>query len=122
MIDVFCVLLIFFIVATTFRRTLPAVTISLPKAKASTSINQTDPIIITIAADEKVLLNSKEMPLTELSSTLLQLGKQSPQPALAMEADKKAPWGLVLKVMDAVKTAGFSQTSAFIDQEPKEKP
>lgn len=117
MIDVFCVLLIFFIVATTFRKSLPAVKISLPEAKAGVPISQTEPHILSVTADEKILLDNKAVPLAQLNNTLEQLGKQTPRPPIAMQADKKAPFGLIIKVMDAAKAAGFEQLPAFIEQE-----
>lgn len=116
MIDVFCVLLIFFIVATTFRKSLPAVKISLPSAKEGVNVSQTEPLVFTITADEKIFLNSKEILPLKLEETLQLLGKQTPQPSIAMQADKKAPFGLIIKLMDAAKAAGFGQLPAFIDE------
>jgi biopolymer transport protein ExbD len=117
MIDVFCVLLIFFIVATTFRKSLPAVTISLPEAKAGATQNLTEPQVISVTPNEKIYLNGKEITLMHLTETFIKWGKQNPQPPVALQADKKAPFGLIIKIMDAAKAAGFPQIPAFIDQE-----
>lgn len=117
MIDVFCVLLIFFIVATTFRKNLPTVTIDLPDAKASATQNMIEPQVISIANDEKIYLNGKETTLTHLTETFIKWGKQNPQPPIALQADKKAPFGLIIKIMDAAKAAGFPQVPAFIEQQ-----
>lgn len=116
MIDIFCVLLIFFIVATTFRRSNPAIKIALPEAKTGQPVSATEPVILTVAPDEKIYLDAKEVPLARLHETLVQLGKQTPQPSLAMQADRKAPFGLIVKVMDAAKDAGFTTLPAFIEQ------
>ena len=122
MIDVFCVLLIFFIVATTFQKNIqPAIEISLPEAKAGAPVSQTDPLVFTITPEEKIFLNGKEISLTELDRTFLELAKQSPKPPIAMQADKKAPFGLIIKMMDAAKAAGFTQLPAFIEHEGREK-
>lgn len=117
MIDIFSVLLIFFIVATTFRRTLPAVKIALPEAKSGAPISQTEPLILSITADEKIFLSARQIGLSQLREVLQELGKQNPPPPLAMQADKKTSFGLIIKVMDAAKAAGFSQLPAFIEQE-----
>jgi biopolymer transport protein ExbD len=117
MIDVFCVLLIFFIVATTFRKSLPAITIALPEAKAGATQNLTEPQVISVAPNEKIYLNGKEITLMHLTETFIKWGKQNPQPPVALQADKKAPFGLIIKIMDAAKAAGFPQIPAFIDQE-----
>jgi len=120
MIDVFSVLLIFFIVATTFgpKRLLPSVKISLPDAKSGTPTSQNEPVVLTVTSDEKIFLNSKELSLSKLKNEFMQLGKQTPQPSIAMQADKKASFGLIIKIMDAAKEAGFGQLPAFIDEEP----
>ena len=122
MIDVFSVLLIFFIVATTFRKSMPAITISLPEAKAGVSVSQTEPVVITVTADEKILLGAREVPLSELDKTLAELGQRTPQPPVAMQADKKAPFGLIIRIMDAAKAAGFSQLPAYIERREKSVP
>lgn len=117
MIDIFCVLLIFFIVATTFRKSMPAIKIALPEATQGQKVSETEPIILTVSADEKIFLNSREVPLADLAKAMSDLGKQSPPPQIAMQADKKAPFGLIIKVMDAARAGGFAQLPAFIEQE-----
>ncbi len=119
MIDVFCVLLIFFIVATTFRKNVPVVKISLPEAKAGVSVNQTEPVIISVTADEKISLDGKELSHKKLGEMLTELGKKSPQPIVALQADKKASYGLIIKIMDAAKTAGFGELQSYIEPEPQ---
>jgi biopolymer transport protein ExbD len=121
MIDVFCVLLIFFIVATTFRKSLPAVTIALPEAKAGATQSVIEPQVISVTNNEKIYLNGKEITLMHLSETFIKWGKQTPPPPIALQADKKAPFGLIIKIMDAAKAAGFPQVPAFIEQEGQPK-
>jgi biopolymer transport protein ExbD len=121
MIDIFCVLLIFFIVATTFRKSVPAVTIALPEAKEGVPVSQTEPIILSVTNDEKIFLNGQATTLNQLKESLAQLGKQNPQPPVALQADKKASFGLIIKVMDLAKAAGFSQLPAFIEQPEGQK-
>ncbi len=121
MIDIFSVLLIFFIVATTFKKEMPAIKISLPEAKEGAPISQVEPVVLTVTSEEKIFLNTREIPVLQLGDTLHQLGKQSPLPSLALQADKKASFGLIIKVMDMAKSAGFPQLPAYIDQEVKPK-
>ncbi|NUN93375.1 MAG: biopolymer transporter ExbD [Verrucomicrobiae bacterium] len=116
MIDIFCVLLIFFIVATTFRRSNPAIKIALPEATTGQPVSTAEPVLLTVSADEKIYLDAKEVPLVQLRETLRQIGGRTPQPALAMQADRKASFGFIVKVMDAAKEAGFTSLPAFIEQ------
>jgi biopolymer transport protein ExbD len=121
MIDVFCVLLIFFIVATTFRKSLPAVNIVLPEAKASEQQNLTEPRVISVTKNEKIYLDGKEISLEQLSDKFKKWGEQKPLPPVALQADKKAPFGLIIKIMDAAKGAGFPQIPVFTEQEGQPK-
>jgi len=122
MIDIFCVLLIFFIVATTFRRSMPAIKIALPEAKQGAAVSQIEPVILSVTADEKIFLDAKEIALVQLGEMLQQLGKRSPPPPVAMRADKKASFGLIIKIMDAAKAAGFAELPAVIEPEAVKTP
>ena len=95
--------------------------IALPEAKAGSAINLTEPMILSVAPDEKIYLNGKEVTFSKLKETFMKLGKQNPQPPIGLQADKKAPFGLIIRIMDAAKEAGFSQLPAFIEQENQPK-
>jgi len=85
-------------------------------------MSQDGPLVLSITPDEKIFLNTREVSLAQLSEALEELGKQEPRPKIAMRADKKAPFGLVVKVMDVAKAAGFTQLPAFVEQETENKP
>jgi biopolymer transport protein ExbD len=117
MIDVFCVLLIFFIVATTFRKNIaPSVRITLPDVKTGASSTQADPIILSVTSQEKIYLNNKEINLVELERYFKEIGSQKIQPPVALQADTKSSFGLIIKIMEMAKTAGFEQLPAFVDE------
>jgi biopolymer transport protein ExbD len=45
--------------------------------------------------------------------------KKNPQLKLAVNADQKAPWGQIVKVMDAAKIANIKSVSAHTKQAGK---
>jgi biopolymer transport protein ExbD len=117
LIDILAILLIFVIVTTTFKRDQPAVVINLPDSKtASTAPAQTDPAILTLSADQKLFLNSKPVELGELKQALIDMLAATPNRPLALNADKQAPFGFVVSVMDVLKEANVRNVPAFTEQ------
>ena len=63
-----------------------------------------------------VALDDVEVPIAHLRLTLLEKMKSHPNRQLALNADKKAPFGTVIKVIDVLKEAGVKgNLSAFMD-------
>ena len=117
LIDILAILLIFVIVTTTFKRDQPAVVINLPDSKtASAAPTQTDPAILTISGDQKLFLDNKPIALADLKDALVQMLAANPNRALALNADKTAPFGLVISVMDVLKEANVKNVPAFTEQ------
>ena len=114
LIDILAILLIFVIVTTTFKRDQPAVVINLPDSKTATAApTQADPAILSISADQKLYLENKPVELTGLKQALLDMLAASPGRALALSADKAAPFGFVISVMDVLKEANVRNVPAF---------
>ena len=116
LIDILAILLIFVIVTTTFKRDQPAVVINLPDSKTATAAPaQTDPAILSIGADEKLFLDNKPVEMAGLKEALQEMLAANPNRSLALNADKKAPFGVVVGVMDALKEAGVKNVPAFTE-------
>jgi biopolymer transport protein ExbD len=114
LIDILAILLIFVIVTTTFRRDQPEVVIRLPDSTSATNAPApTDPAILTISADEKLYLDAKPVTLQDLKPALQETA-QVGRP-LALNADTKAPFGLIIKVLDIMKEAGLKDIPAFTE-------
>lgn len=120
LIDILAILLIFVIVTTTFRRDQPAVVINLPDSKTATAAPaQTDPAILSITKEEKLFLDNKPIELSDLKEALQEMLAATPNRGLALSADKAAPFGLVVSVMDVLKEANVKNVPAFTQaQEP----
>ncbi len=118
LIDIFAILLIFVIVTTTFRREQPAVTIKLPESKTATASDEaTEPVILTISPEAEIFLDAKKVNMDELKPALQELMTTRPKQTLALNADTKAPFGAVIKVIDILRDAGVKgNLAAFMDQ------
>ncbi len=117
LIDIFAILLIFVIVSTTFRKEQPAVTIKLPESKTAVASDQTtEPVVLTISPNDEIFLDSKKITLDELKPALQELMVAKPHQSLALNADTKAPFGTVIKVIDVLRDAGVKgNLAAFMD-------
>ena len=101
LIDIFAILLIFMAMTTQFKEDQPSVTIKLPEAKSAVVAEKTPAktVVLSISENEELFLDSKPLALDGLKPAILDLMQQQPPPVLALNADKKAPFGIVIAVL-----------------------
>ena len=116
LIDVLIVLLIFLLVTTTFKEQ-QALRLALPESSQSlkTGANENPPLVISIDKDGNLRLGPEATPLTleSLRSELVARVEKDPNLKLAIAADKAAPFGKIVTVMDAAKDAKIKMVNAF---------
>jgi len=108
MIDILFILLVFFIVSTTFKKRRDILRIELPTVHEVPS-DQIADARSTIAVDAlgNVTLDSLAVPEGLLQSYLAAYQKQNPGRKLELEADKMLPLERLLGVWDALTKAGI---------------
>lgn len=123
LIDVVFLLLIFFMVSTTFtKRT--QLSVDLPEAVGEQSAELPKQIEIMIAADgsysvnDQVLVNSK---VETLKAALGKVSEGDNKLPLVITADAKTPHQAVVQAMDAAGQLGFVQLSITTRQPDPEK-
>lgn len=120
LIDILAILLIFVIVTTTFRRDPPGVVIRLPESSTAVPApNPANPAVLSITPDEQISLDGKPVEITALKDALVELLARTPERPLALNADKKASFGLIIKVLDAMKEAHVKNLPAFTEAASK---
>src|SRR5262245_12959728 len=106
LIDVLIVLVIFLTVTTTFKQR-PALKLSLPESSQATKTgaNEQAPLVLTIDDKGSLRLGVEAKPVTldRFRAELLAEVEKNPDVKLALSADKNAPFGQIVKVMDAAK-------------------
>lgn len=118
LIDVLIVLLIFLMVTTTFRQQ-PALKLALPESTQAQKTGASDdlPLIVSVDPQGNLRLGGEgqEVVVTgeTLRAELLARVKANPELKLAIRADTKAPFGQIVKVMDAAKEAKVKMVNAF---------
>lgn len=119
LIDVLIVLVIFLLVTTTFKQ-VPSLQLALPESSQTlkSGVNDNPPLVVTIAADGGLRLGAENMPMTieQVQSQLAAQAAKNPNLRVAVRADKSAPWGQVVAVMDAAKAAHIKLMSAYTKQ------
>jgi biopolymer transport protein ExbD len=115
LIDIFAILLIFFIVTTTFKTAQSQLSINLPEAKSANQGSGTqEPLVLAITPDEKLYLGDKQLAsVDELASQLKEHQEKSPNQPVAMSASKEVSFGFLVQVLDALKQAGIKNLPAF---------
>src|SRR3954470_19458076 len=117
LVDILTILLIFFVVSTTFKRDQPEVQINLPDSKTSTkSSSETEHAVVSVNATDEVRLDGEVVEVDKLEASVRNL-PATRRATLALQADKKASFGTIIRVMDALKLAGVKNLPAFTREE-----
>ncbi len=117
LVDILTILLIFFVVSTTFKKDQPEVQINLPDSQTATKAPaELDHAIVSVDANDEVRLDGRPLPVEELQTAVQELIAVR-KIGLALQADKKASFGTIIKVMDALKLAGVKNLPAFTQGE-----
>ncbi len=113
LIDVLIVVLIFLMVTTTFKNQ-PAIKLALPESRqAKEGAKENAPLVVTIPKTGPVFLGSQPVTFEKLQERITEAVQKNPETALSISADAEAPWGHIVKVMDASKAAGVKSIGAF---------
>ena len=113
LVDILIILLIFFVVSTTFKRDQPEVRINLPDSKTATNAPaEQDHAIVSVSENDEIKLDGRGVSVEELEGAVRDLPADR-KSTLALQADKKASFGMIIKVMDALKLAGVKNLPAF---------
>jgi len=107
LIDVLFLLLIFFMVSSTFIEQ-AGMKLELPESKSSSAEKITN-LILQIGADGNLELNEERVDMENLSSKFKQIIPALAEKTLILKADKTVPHGTVVKVMDIAKQNGLEK-------------
>ena len=122
MIDVVFLLLLFFMVSTSFIRE-SSLKVDLPEATGEAMLEQNKPIDIVIQADGQFLVN--DVPLTvvsreTLSQVLQQVVGDQRDPHIIISADANAEYQHIVTAMDTAQQLGYSRLTLATRQKTAE--
>jgi biopolymer transport protein ExbD len=109
MIDVVFILLIFFIVTTSFVRE-SGIDVDPPQA-ATAEIQSQASILIAITPEGEVWVDREPLALAALGPTVARLQAERPNSSVVIQADKDARSGRLVEVMDRLRQSGIERMS-----------
>jgi biopolymer transport protein ExbD len=107
LIDVMFILLLFFMVSTTFLAT-PAIKLELPKARHADVVRQR-PIVVHIDQTGAIYLNDEPVNISLLGAALTGKLADADDKSVVLKADSRVFHGTVVEVMDVIKGAGATR-------------
>jgi biopolymer transport protein ExbD len=122
LIDVILVLIIFFVVTTTFdaRSTLQ---VQLPTASEQDSSTPPRSLSVLVNADGRYFINDQEVLRSDIESlkqTIAQLAGKDREQTVLLRADARTPYQAVVTAQDALGQLGFRRIAIATAPEPKQ--
>jgi biopolymer transport protein ExbD len=109
MLDIVFIMLIFFIVTTSFVKP-SGLDYNKPKASQATSKPSAN-IFIGISKTGVIMMENRQVDVERVTANVERMLAESPEAAVLIQADKDTQHGLVVKVLDEVKSAGIDKIS-----------
>lgn len=109
MLDVVFILLIFFIVTTSFVRE-TGIEVNRPKASTSVSKPKAN-ILIAINSTGQIWIDKREVDVRAVRANVERLRALNPEGGVVIQADGASQTGTLVKVMDQIRLAGVEDIS-----------
>ena len=114
MIDMVFLLLIFFLVATTFHQEEREIQIALPAAQAAGPISSAlREIIVNVDEQGGVIVGGREISLDDLSQMVREAVELNPERKVTVRGDRRTVYDNVVNVLDVCKLSGVREP--FLD-------
>ncbi len=122
LIDVVFLLLIFFLITTTFSKNHEAeIPINLPKAVTGKKATSGEKVVLFVTKDGQVdLKGEKSVTGDTLKAKLAALYKDNPHANVVLKGDKQATHGKIIEVLDEIKQTGFEKVNLVISHPSSE--
>ncbi|MEA1920765.1 MAG: biopolymer transporter ExbD [Campylobacterota bacterium] len=117
MLDIVFIMLIFFIVTTSFVKE-SGIDVNKPQASSAKTEKKAN-IIIGISQSGEIWIDKHPIDIRALRTTVEKLHADTPEGSVVITADKKAETGILVSVMDQVKLAGISKISIGAESDSK---
>ncbi len=106
LIDVLLVVLFFYMIISPMMSR--GLDVNLPKSAASTT-KPDERVVLTVTRSQELFLEKERVDMSRLKGILENIRKQKPLVNVYLRADRDAPYGAVVQVMDIVKRSGIDR-------------
>lgn len=105
MIDIVFLLLIFFLVATTFATDEVQMDLRLPQARSGVEGKNGHVLVVNVMADGRISVDGRDVTLEALRQRLVAEASRNQEQAVLIRSDERGLVGQSLQVLDAVRLA-----------------
>jgi biopolymer transport protein ExbD len=116
LVDVMLVLLIVFMV--TVPALMHSVPLELPKANSKPANIQSTPITVSVDQNSQVFWNQSPVSAEQLEVRMQQMAQAAEQPLLQIQADRRTPYEVVMRILAASHRAGLTKIGFLSDAVP----
>jgi biopolymer transport protein ExbD len=109
LIDVVFLLLIFFMVSTTFVQDPAGLEIDLPRSDNREVIESGEDVSLRLTADGSVYVDDEGVTLEDLRSKLAAAAAKDPDTMIILEADRTVDHGRVVEILDIARDLGLTR-------------
>ena len=106
-VDVMLVLLIIFMVTAPMMQS--GIDVNLPEVTSKAVNTKTEPLVVTIDSRQRTYLGDTRLNSTKLRKKLQAINKMKPGSMVLLKADKKVPYGYVVKIISEIRKSGITQ-------------
>src|SRR5690554_3905955 len=117
MLDVVFIMLIFFIVTSSFIKE-SGIEVKRPQADSAAAQEQGN-ILIAVTAEGQVWLDKQVVDVRSVRSHVERMRQEQPEGVVVVQADQDARTGLVVQVMDQARLAGVFDVVLAASTEPR---
>lgn len=114
MLDVIFIMLIFFIVTTSFVKE-SGIDVNRPSAKTAKT-KQKASILVAIKKSGEIWIQRRKVNIRAVRSNIERLYAESPEGTVVIQADKNSQTGILIDVMDQIKLAGVESIAISANQ------
>ena len=115
MLDIVFIMLIFFIVTTSFVKE-PGISPSRPFAQTAATRERGN-IMIAVSRDDHIWMNKSRVELTGVRPLVEAARAENPESSVIIVADQAASTGMVIDLMDQVRVAGVTSIALAAEGE-----
>ena len=115
MLDVVFIMLIFFIVTTTFIKE-TGVEVNRPNASTAVA-DERGNILIAITENNEIYIDKRLIDLRAVRANVERLKAENPEGSVIIQADQNSKTGLLVETMDQVRLAGVQNVSIAAEKD-----
>jgi biopolymer transport protein ExbD len=124
LIDIVFLLLIFFLITTSFARNEESsVPIELAEASSGASSSEGQSFVLSVTSKGDVVVDDRGDPVSgeSLRRRLEALHDENPDARVLLRGDRETSHGRILEILDVAKEVGFTSVDMVVRRPPKQK-